>query len=121
MTSSLTATWSPNSFQLRLSFNCRKSPAAAVFVRMRVRKKLDCKIRMFSSTTDINGNGNGAERRRTGNSWIMNSNSSSGVDSFSGWSGNNGSSEQSSEPHEKGWLGHNRGSFAFISLLSAYN
>ncbi|KAM7494484.1 hypothetical protein LguiB_029093 [Lonicera macranthoides] len=108
MTSSLTATWSPNSFQLRLSFNCRKS-AAAVFVQMRVRKKLYCKIRMFSATADRKGKGNGAERRRTVNSWMMDSNSFSGVDSFSGWSGNNGSSEQLSEPQEKGWLGHNRG------------
>ncbi|XP_059667094.1 uncharacterized protein LOC132312654 isoform X4 [Cornus florida] len=95
---SLTTTWSPNSFQLRLACNCRKSPT--VFVRMRVRK-LGRQIRVFSVAGDSARKSNGLERRRTGNSW-MNYNSS--VDAFSGWSATSGG-DQSVESQPKRWFG----------------
>uniref|UniRef100_A0A5B7BY05 Putative GPI-anchored adhesin-like protein PGA55 isoform X1 n=1 Tax=Davidia involucrata TaxID=16924 RepID=A0A5B7BY05_DAVIN len=94
---SLTTTWSPNSFQLRLAFNCRKSPT--VCVRMRV-QKLDRQIRVLSVAGSSARIGHGVERHRTGNSW-MNSNSS--VDAFSGWSGGDGG-EKSLDSQRKQWL-----------------
>lgn len=98
---SLNTTWLPNSFQLRLAFNCRMSPP--VLLRMRV-QKLDCQIRLFSVAGESGKNGNGLQWRRMGNS-SMNSNSS--IDAFSGWSatGTDGGEEQSTEPPRKRWPG----------------
>ncbi|KAA8533715.1 hypothetical protein F0562_031232 [Nyssa sinensis] len=93
----LSTAWSPNSFQLRLAFNCRKSPT--VCVRMRV-QKLDRKIRVPSAAGGSARNGNGVEQRRTVNSW-MNSNSS--IDAFSGWSGADGG-KKSLDSQRKQWL-----------------
>lgn len=99
---SLNTTWLPNSFQLRLAFNCRKSPP--VLLRMRVHK-LDCQICLFPVAGESGKNGNRSQWRRIGNS-SMNSNSS--IDAFSGWSsatGTDGGEEQSTEPPRKRWPG----------------
>ncbi|KAJ9679453.1 hypothetical protein PVL29_021398 [Vitis rotundifolia] len=91
---SVTTNWSPSSFQLRFSFQCRRSPA--VLVRTRVRK-LDRQVRVFS----VAGDGNGVGRHRDGNSW--NSSESKG-DDLSGWSGSDGS-EQHGKSQKKRWPG----------------
>lgn len=91
---SVTTNWSPSSFQLRFSFQCRRSPA--VLVRTHVRK-LDRQVRVLS----IAGDGNGVGRHRDGNSWIS---SESKGDDLSGWSGSDGS-EQYGKSQKKRWPG----------------
>ncbi|GFY84205.1 hypothetical protein Acr_03g0009790 [Actinidia rufa] len=94
---SLRTTWSPNSFQLRLALNCRKSPV--ILVRMRVRK-LGRQVRVPVGGGSARS-GNGVERRSNGNSWKV---SNSSVDAFSGWSGDDGG-EPSVDLERKRWLG----------------
>ncbi|PSS33066.1 Centrosomal protein [Actinidia chinensis var. chinensis] len=95
---SLRTTWSPNSFQLRLALNCRKSPV--ILVRMRVRK-LGRQVRVLSVGGGSARSGNGVERRSNGNSWKV---SNSSADAFSGWSGDDGG-EPSVDLERKRWLG----------------
>ncbi|KAK2983523.1 hypothetical protein RJ640_023057 [Escallonia rubra] len=102
---SLSTTWSPNCFQLRFAFNCRQKPPV-LLLRMRVQKP-DCRVRVSAVGGAGERIGNGAERRRTGNSWMS---SSSSVDAFSGWSAGEQSSESGelsggSEPRRKLWPG----------------
>lgn len=78
-------TWSPNSFQLRLALNSRKSPA--VFLRMRVGKQ-DRQARVVSS---VSANGGG-------NSWTS---SNSSADAFAGWTG----ADERVDPDRKRWFG----------------
>ncbi|KAG5558598.1 hypothetical protein RHGRI_008520 [Rhododendron griersonianum] len=78
-------TWSPNSFQLRLALNSRKSPA--VFLRMRV-GKLGRQARVVSS---VSANGGG-------NSWTS---SNSSADAFSGWTG----ADERTDSDRKRWFG----------------
>lgn len=80
-----TTTWSPNSFQLRLALNSRKSPA--VFLRMRVGKQ-DRQARVVSS---VSANGGG-------NSWTS---SNSSADAFAGWTG----ADERVDPDRKRWFG----------------
>lgn len=96
MSSLTTATWSPSSFQLRLAFTVRRSPLTVLFLRTRIRK-LDQRLRMFSvsDNSSARNNNNRVERRRSLDSWAVNSNST--ADSFAGWT--NG--EQSQESHTK--------------------
>ncbi|KAK3008483.1 hypothetical protein RJ639_015094 [Escallonia herrerae] len=102
---SLSTTSSPNCFQLRFAFNCRQK-APVLLLRMRVQKP-DCRVRVSAIGGAGERIGNGAERRRNGNSWMS---SSSSVDAFSGWSGSEQSSESGklsggSEPQRKLWPG----------------
>ncbi|XP_058205938.1 uncharacterized protein LOC131319608 isoform X4 [Rhododendron vialii] len=78
-------TWSPNSFQLRLALNSRKSPA--VFLRMRF-GKLGRQARVVSL---VSANGGG-------NSWTT---SNSSADAFSGWTG----ADERIDPDRKRWFG----------------
>ncbi|XP_047333778.1 uncharacterized protein LOC124937541 isoform X4 [Impatiens glandulifera] len=81
-------TCSPNSFQLRLAFNCRR-PSISL-VRLVRFHKLDRRFRLVSSLSgDYNA---GSDRRPVKNSWT---NVNSSTESFSGWSGDNG--EESSK------------------------
>lgn len=90
--SSLTTTWSPSSFQLRLAFTAparKKSltPSPA-FLRMR--------IRMLSVSENWPKN-NGPERRRSGDSsWALNPNSTS--DGYAGWTNAEQSTHSNSSP-----------------------
>ncbi|XP_057476523.1 uncharacterized protein LOC130764346 isoform X1 [Actinidia eriantha] len=96
---SLSTTWSPNSFQLRLALNCRKSPV--ILVRMRVRK-LDRQARVLSVGGGSARSGNGVERPSNGNSWKV---SNSSADAFSGWSGDDGGEPSVVDSERKRWLG----------------
>ncbi|GFZ15354.1 hypothetical protein Acr_24g0015440 [Actinidia rufa] len=96
---SLSTTWSPNSFQLRLALNCRKSPV--ILVRMRVRK-LDRQARVLSVGGGSARSGNGVERRSNENSWKV---SNSSADAFSGWSGDDGGEPSVVDSERKRWLG----------------
>lgn len=80
---SLTTSWSPNSCQLRLAFHGRRIPPV-VFVRKRL-LKLDHRFRLFAvaENTSNSLNSYGLERRRSWNSWVVNSNSA--VNGFAGW------------------------------------
>ena len=107
---SLRTTWSPNSFQLRLALNCRKSPV--LLVRMRIRK-LDRQVRVLSVGGGSARSGNGVERRSNGNSWKV---SNSSADAFSGWSGDDGG-EPSVDSERKRLLGGKRVSSAIDTDL----
>ena len=103
---SLRTTWSPNSFQLRLALNCRKSPV--LLVRMRIRK-LDRQVRVLSVGGGSARSGNGVERRSNGNSWKV---SNSSADAFSGWSRDDGGEPSVTDSERKRWLGGKRVSSA---------
>ncbi|XAR53656.1 hypothetical protein NMG60_11022290 [Bertholletia excelsa] len=94
----MSTAWSPNSFQMRLALDCRRSPA--VLLRMRI-GKLDRQFRAFSFAADSSRNGSGIERLPTGNRWM---NSISSADSFSGWSEAD-SGEESADSGRKRRLG----------------
>ncbi|KAF3674895.1 putative cytochrome 89A2-like [Capsicum annuum] len=85
--SSLTTTWCPNSFQLRLALRSKK-PCAVNFAGMRF-GKLDYRgVRLVSfnvkNSNVSNGSGAGVEKTSGGD------NSSAVEDGFAGWSGNDG-------------------------------
>ncbi|GAV79303.1 hypothetical protein CFOL_v3_22768 [Cephalotus follicularis] len=97
---STTATCSPSSLQLRLAMNCRKSPAI-ILVRSRL-KKIDRQVSVLcvAQCWASNRNGNFAERRHNGSSWVG---SDSKADTFSGWSrSDNG--DDSIESQRKKWF-----------------
>lgn len=95
---SITTTWSPSSFQLRLAFNGRKTPS---FVLVRTRRhKLDRRFTICAVAGNSSVNNNGIERRRSGNSWVVNSNSS--TDGFAGWNADEQSGDSSSKQSLKG-------------------
>ncbi|KAL3524287.1 hypothetical protein ACH5RR_017121 [Cinchona calisaya] len=103
--SSLTTTWSPSSFQLRLAFAARKSPPSVLFFQTRIRRKpLDRGICVFSVSENSPARNNGVERRRTGDSWAVNSNSI--ADGFAGWTtGEQSQDESRSKQSIQGILG----------------
>ncbi|CAK7337312.1 unnamed protein product [Dovyalis caffra] len=95
MVSSMAATCSPTSLQLRLAMachNCRKSPATLTRPWMR-KKEVDSTLRLLFLAQN--------ERRRNGGSWVG---SSSSADSFAGWSDSDNGSDQSTEHQRKKWL-----------------
>ncbi|CAI9092243.1 OLC1v1027435C1 [Oldenlandia corymbosa var. corymbosa] len=89
---SLTTTWSPSSLQLRLAFAARRSPPPP-FLRMR--------IRVFSVSENWSVRNNVSERRRSGDSWAVNPNSTS--DGYAGWTDGEESSGDSNpkEPNHR--------------------
>ncbi|XP_057952870.1 uncharacterized protein LOC131146976 [Malania oleifera] len=95
--SALTTAWSPSSCQLRLAFHCRRSPG--IIVRTHA-KMLDRQVRVFSLAQEGARDGNGVERRRTGDSWTS---TNSSPDSFAGWSSSNGAGP-SGEYRRRQWL-----------------
>ncbi|KAF8379515.1 hypothetical protein HHK36_028953 [Tetracentron sinense] len=101
-------TTSPNSFQLRLGFKLRKS--SLVFIRTHVRT-VDRRIRSFSAAGSAGSEGDGTERRNSGNSW---SNSDSSNDALSGWF-----SEDSGDSQKKRGFGGIVGAGVAVVLLAA--
>lgn len=86
--SSLTTTWCPNSFQLRLAFSSKKP--SAVFAGMRF-GKLDYRgVRLVSITMNSVSNGGGVGKKSAGGV-----NSTSSADGFAGWSGADGAEKPS--------------------------
>ncbi|KAJ4954499.1 hypothetical protein NE237_011282 [Protea cynaroides] len=79
---SLTIPSSPNSFQLRLGFRCKKS--SLTFPRTCFRTNLDRRIRSCSATGSAAKEGDGSDRKVSGNSWT---NSDKSKDNFAGWFG----------------------------------
>nr|GME20389.1 uncharacterized protein LOC109193336 isoform X1 [Ipomoea batatas] len=109
--SSLTATLSPSSFQLRLAFNCRKP--STVLVRVRVGKK-DCnRLHLLSIGGHTHTrNRNWLERR----SVLVNS--ISPVDGFAGWSGTDGAETSSEAPQKQSIAGLVGAGVASIVLVA---
>ncbi|XP_031108196.1 uncharacterized protein LOC116012694 isoform X3 [Ipomoea triloba] len=109
--SSLTATLSPSSFQLRLAFNCRKP--STVLVRVRVGKK-DCnRLHLLSIGGHTHTrNRNWLERR----SVLVNS--ISPVDGFAGWSGTDGAETSSEAPQKQSVAGLVGAGVASIILVA---
>ncbi|XP_059304792.1 uncharacterized protein LOC132056551 isoform X1 [Lycium ferocissimum] len=93
--SSLTTTWCPNSFQLRLAFTSKKPKA--IFAGMRVGKLDYHGVRLVSIKMNGNNvsNGSGVEKRSSAGV-----NSTNSTDGFAGWSGADGA-EKSSESQGK--------------------
>ncbi|MCD7465146.1 hypothetical protein HAX54_000690 [Datura stramonium] len=95
--SSLTTTWCPNSFQLRLAFSSKKP--SAVFAGMRV-GKLDYRgVRLVSVTMNNVSNGGEVEKRSAG------LNSTSSADGFAGWSGADGAEKPSDSQRKQSIAG----------------
>ncbi|OMO83985.1 hypothetical protein CCACVL1_11056 [Corchorus capsularis] len=94
------ATWSPTSPQLRLALRCRNCrESRSVLVRARTRK-LDSRVRLLSVARSKRKE---LVRRRNGASWIV-ADSTSGADTFSGWSDAD-TVEDSIDSKRNGWLG----------------
>ncbi|XP_015069725.1 uncharacterized protein LOC107014363 isoform X1 [Solanum pennellii] len=108
--SSLTTTWCPNSFQLRLAFRSKKP--SAVFAGMRV-GKLDYRgVRLVSITMNSVSNG-GVEKTSAGGV-----NSTASADGFSGWSGADGAEKPSDSQGKKSIAGMVGAGAAGIILVS---
>lgn len=108
--SSLTTTWCPNSFQLRLAFRSKKP--LAVFAGMRV-GKLDYRgVRLVSITMNSVSNG-GVEKTSAGGV-----NSTASADGFSGWSGADGAEKPSDSQGKKSIAGMVGAGAAGIILVS---
>ncbi|OMO71743.1 hypothetical protein COLO4_28054 [Corchorus olitorius] len=94
------ATWSPSSPQLRFALRCRNCrESRSVLVRARTRK-LDSRVRLLSVARSRRKE---LGRRRNGASWIV-ADSTSGADTFSGWSDAD-TVEDSIDSKRNGWLG----------------
>ncbi|XP_055825178.1 uncharacterized protein LOC129893803 isoform X2 [Solanum dulcamara] len=108
--SSLTTTWCPNSFQLRLAFSSKKP--SAVFARMRF-GKLDYRgVRLVSITMNSVSNG-GVEKKNAGGV-----NSTSSADDFAGWSGADGAEKPSDSQGKQSIAGIVGAGVAGIILVS---
>lgn len=109
--SSLTTTWCPNSFQLRLAFRSKKP--SAFFAGMRI-GKLDYRgVRLVSITMNSVSNGGGVEKRTAGGV-----NSTSSEDGFAGWSGADGAEKPSDSPGKQSIAGIVGAGAAGIILVS---
>lgn len=112
MTSSLTTTWCPNSFQLRLAFRTKKP--SVVFAGMRF-GKLDYRgVRLVSITMKHNNvsNGSGVEKTSAGVK------STSSEDGFAGWSGADGAEKPSDSQGKQSIAGIVGAGAAGIILVS---
>lgn len=108
--SSLTTTWCPNSFQLRLAFSSKKP--SAVFAGMRVGKRDYRGVRLVSITMNNVSNGGGVEKRSAG------VNSTSSADGFAGWSGADGAEKPSDSQRKQSIAGIVGAGAAGIILVS---
>ncbi|XP_042511602.1 uncharacterized protein LOC122086682 isoform X4 [Macadamia integrifolia] len=79
---SLTIPSSPNSFQLRLGFRCRKS--SSTFPQTHFRTNSYRRVRCLAAAGSVAEEGDEIDRNPNGNSWT---NSDKSNDSFSGWFG----------------------------------
>ncbi|XP_043715897.1 uncharacterized protein LOC122664230 isoform X4 [Telopea speciosissima] len=79
---SLTIPSSPNSFQLRLGFSCRKS--SLTFPRTHFRTNSNRRVRCLAAAGSAANEGDKSDRSPSGNSWT---NSDKSNDNFSGWFG----------------------------------
>ncbi|KAG2715901.1 hypothetical protein I3760_03G100400 [Carya illinoinensis] len=109
---STTATCSPSSLQLRLAFNCRRSPE--ILVRLRMGKPVS-QFRVLCVAQDESRNGSASGRRRDWALWVG---SDSAADGFSGWSESDGNDE-SVESQRKKWFGGVAGVILFSGLAFA--
>ncbi|KAF5480424.1 hypothetical protein F2P56_001175 [Juglans regia] len=109
---STTATCSPSSLQLRLAFNCRRSPE--ILFRMRMGKPIS-RFRVLFVAQDESRNGSASGRRRDWALWVG---PDSTVDGFSGWSESDGNDE-SVESQRKKWFGGVAGVILFSGLTFA--